>query len=182
MWSHLWKLPDKAKQIRTLLHACILQIITFCLSLCVCVSKRRLLKLLYPYKSPPILFPLVLSPHISYQPPPSNSLYLLYCRSLSVFTLLHLPSHSSFLYCCFFFPPSSPSPRLHPPLSLSVCFCNLSVFPIVAVISQIWEGEKKEEERKKKENSGTTISWGFSQLLPEHENASVSLNADAQSN
>lgn len=29
------------------------------------VSKRGILKLLYPYKSPPILFPMVLSPHIS---------------------------------------------------------------------------------------------------------------------
>lgn len=68
----------------------------------VCISKRGVLKLLYPYKSPPILFPLVLSPHISYQPPSSNSLYLPYCRSLSAFTLLHLPSHLSFLYPCFF--------------------------------------------------------------------------------
>lgn len=121
-------------------NSCILQIITFCpLFRCVCVSKRGMLKLLYPYKSLPILFPLVLSPHISYQPPSSNSLYLPYCRSLSVFILLHLPPHLSFFTLLLFL--SSPSPHICLPLFLSASFCKPSVYPIVIVISQIWEEE-----------------------------------------
>lgn len=114
-------------------NCCILQMITFCLFLgvCVCVYLKGEYSSLYPYKSLPILFPLVLSPPISYQASSSNSLYLPNCRSLSVFTLLHLPSHLSFL--CFFSPPSS-SPH---PLSPSLVISLVSVSPIVAVISQI---------------------------------------------
>jgi len=136
-WHHAITSLEAARQSKTLLHP---PNNYFLPHFSVCVSKRGQLKLLYPYKSPKSFFPH--SPHISYQPPSSKSLYLLYCRSLSVFTLLHLCSHSSLLYCCFFSPPSSSAPCLHPPLSLSVCFCNRSVFPIVAVISQIWEGRK----------------------------------------
>lgn len=81
---------------------------------------------LYPYEFLLILFfpwPLLL---ISLSKPlSSNSLYLPYCRSVSVLTLLHFLSHLYFL--CFFSPPSS-SPHLYRALvSLllyTVCICN----------------------------------------------------------
>ena len=87
----------------------------------------------------PILSPLVLSlPTLSPTSPSSNSLYLLHCRCLSVFPVLHLPAHSS-----LFPPPSSLHPP-PPPLSISfshyqICLFNLSVFQIVALISKKYE-------------------------------------------
>lgn len=118
------------------------QIINFCLFfLLVCFQKGNT-KAFISLQIPSILFPLVLSSHISYQPPPSNSLYLPYCRSLifvhfalsslsfvSLVLMLFLSSLFSFSVCLSLSPP-------HPILS-SVCFCNHSVFPIVAVILQI---------------------------------------------
>lgn len=68
--------------------------------LSVCVYLNGEYSGLYPYKSFPILSPLVRSPHISYQALSSNSLDLPYCRSLSpLFTLAPF----SFLSFVFFF-------------------------------------------------------------------------------
>lgn len=65
------------------------------------------------------------------------------------------PIHLSCTVAFSFHPPLLPPA---PPLSLSVFFCNLSVFPIVAVISQIWEGRKALWEKKKLRQQSL---WGF---------------------
>lgn len=116
MCLHLGSLlrKSKAKQ-----NCCILQMITFCLFLGVCVSKRGNTQAYIPTNPSQSLFPwsfLLLSL--------TKLLLQTACISqtvdLYVFTLLRLPSHLSVL--CFFSPPSS-SPHLYPPLSLSACFC-----------------------------------------------------------
>ena len=98
------------------------------------------------------------------------------------------PSHLSFLCSCFF-PPLPPSPSSPSPtnLSLSVCFCKplctsncCSNFTNTREGRKVLKGEKTKTKTKKLKH---LYLWGgFSQLLPELQNASVSLNAGAQSN
>lgn len=121
------------------------------LFLSVCVYLNGEYSGLYPYKSFPILFPLVRSPHISYQALSSNSLDLPYCRSLSPLFTLAPFSFLSFVFFFLFQLSTTPFSQFYLLFSSSACFCTASVLPSLQVHFII--GETGTEGRGKIEES-----------------------------
>lgn len=99
-WRHVCLLLKKKNKLGKS-HASSKRLL-FASFLSVCVYLNGEYSGLYPYKSFPILFPLVRSPHISYQALSSNSLDLPYCRSLSPLFTLAPFSFLSFVFFFFF--------------------------------------------------------------------------------